>query len=118
MPIYRKGSEYSDRDNGGANLADAIERLVPVKRGKGRLKSAPERDAIGESVAEAVPAGADPNSSGITSPLVEQAYTGATYYNLTSSDGLFVFEFGHETDYVDNDGAGDTFTIKHIDPDA
>lgn len=96
-----------------------IESLLPKKRGKGRLSDPPERDAIDISVSEAVPSGASPGTAdGVTSPLVEQTYAGSTYYSLTSSDGLFVYEFPDQTAYIDNNGAGDTITFIHIDPAA
>lgn len=109
----------SNEDQGtqGVTLADAIERLTKKKRGRGRLDPAASRDAIGVSVAEAVPTATEPGS-GVVSPLVEQAYAGATFYSFTSSDGLFVFEFGDQTDYIDDDGNGDTITVKHLDPSA
>ena len=70
-------------------------------------------------MSEAVPAGAEPGSGGgVTSPLIEQAYAGSTYYSLVSSDGLFVFEFPDQTEYIDDDGAGDSIVFEHLDPSA
>ena len=111
----------SDWQNAAAsqiNLAEALNRLSGKKRGKGLLPDPPKRDGIGVARSEAVPAGAEPGSSGIASPLVEQAYTGSTYHSLVSSDGLFVFEFPDQTEYIDDDGAGNTITVKHRDPSA
>ena len=106
-------------DNSGVDLGEAIERLLPRKRGKGLLPDPPERDGIGVAVSEAVPAGAEPGSGGgVTSPLIEQAYAGSTYYSLVSSDGLFVFEFPDQTEYIDDDGAGDSIVFEHLDPSA
>ena len=97
-------------------LNEAVDRLIPKKRGTGRLPPAAARDAVDVSVAIAYPSAA--KGTGIVSPWVEQYYDGAEgFYNLTSSDGLFVFEFGAETTYVDADGAGSATIVKHRDPD-
>lgn len=117
MPIYRNGSDFSGVDNGGVSLAEQIGRLIPPKRGKGRLPPAPTREAIGVAKSEAVPAGADPSSaSGIVGPLTEQVYAGSTYYYQTSSDGLFVIEFADYTDYHDADLT--ILRFNHRDPNA
>lgn len=117
MPIYRNGNDFSDTDNGGVSLGQAIERLVPKKRGKGRLPPAPEREALGPSTAEAVPIGDDlQTGTGWISPIVQQKYTGATYYTEVSSDGLWTWEFGHEVTLIDDDGNGDTYVLKLDDP--
>lgn len=95
------------------SLPTLLERLVSPNRGKGRLQEAPTRDAIPPAVSEAVPEGDPLNAAGgIASPLTEQAYTGSTYLTLTSSDGLTVFEYPDETDYLD--GNGDTVTVIHL----
>jgi len=100
-------------------LREDLKRFINTSRGRGRLDPAPERDAIGIAVSEGLPTANEPASGGgVDSPLVEQAYTGSTWYSLTSSDGFFVFEFGDQTEYTDNDGAGSTIVVKHIDPDA
>ena len=101
----------------GVDLANAIDRLVPPGDGKGRLPPAPARDAIGESVSEALPIATSPtgDGSGPVSPWVEQAYTGSTYYSIVSSDGLFIWEYPDQTIYIDDDGNGDAFTVKHLD---
>jgi len=96
-------------------LADAIERINSRKRGKGRLGEAATRTTLPVAVSEAVPT-ASTEGDGIISPLVEQEYAGATFYSLTSSDGLFVLEYGDTTTLIDNDGTGNTFVIKHDDP--
>lgn len=97
-----------------------LRRLIPLKRGQGRLQEAPTRAGIAVARSEASPSAPSgvSSSGGITSPLVEQTYAGSTYYTLTSSDGLFVIEFADETTYIDDDGAGDSYVVKHIDPDA
>lgn len=120
MAIYRNGNSYSaSRGDGGVNITEAIERLSGKKRGKSRLPAATERDAIGVAKSETVPSGVEPGfGGGITSPLVEQAYAGSTYYSLVSSDGLFTFEFPDTTTYTDDDGAGDAYVFEHIDPEA
>lgn len=105
----------------GVNLQEAIERLIARKRGKGLLPDAPPRDGIGVSKSEAVPVGTAPGATagvGVISPLIEQAYAGSTYYSLVSSDGLFVFEFPDQTEYIDDDGDGDSFVFEHLDPEA
>lgn len=121
MPVYRNGSDYSDRDNGGVDISAALDRLQHKKRGKGRLPPATPRDAIGVAVSEAVPAGVEPGTgsgSGPVSPFVEQPYTGSTYYYKVSSNGLYVEEYGHEVTVIDDDGAGNTYVTKLIDPSA
>jgi len=102
------------------NLVKLINSLTNPKRGKGRLGPAPSRKALGQSRSEVLPSGEAPDdgSSGIISPLAEQDYTGSTFYSLTSSDGLFIFEFGDQTEYIDDDGAGSSIVVKHIDPEA
>lgn len=103
--------------NGGIEITEALERLLPRKRGKGRLPPAPTRAGLGPSIAEAVPSGGDRGSgTGWISPIVEQEYTGSTYYYMVDSSGLFTFEFGHELTLIDDDGAGDTYVIKLDDP--
>lgn len=98
-----------------------IDRLIPKKRGQGRLQEAPERDALPPSVTEATPAAPSEEGGGgggRISPEVEQTYTGSTYYTLTSSDGLFVLEFPDQTTVIDDDGAGTALVYKWLDPDA
>ena len=97
----------------GLSLNEAIDRINNKKRGKGRLDSAPEREALPKSVAVALPA-SQALSGGIASPLVEQPYTGSTFYQLTSSDGLFVFEFSDQTEYLDANNA--SVIVEHLQP--
>lgn len=102
----------------GVSLSEAIERLAPKRRGKGRLAPAPAREGIATDVVEVLPS-ADPlNASGLVSPLVEQAYAGTTYYNFTSSCGFIVFEFADSTTYIDDGGSGSAVVFQHLDPDA
>ena len=100
----------------GQSIQEQLKRLIDTSRGKGRLGTAAERDAIGESRSEAVNSGSEPGAGGITSPLVEQEYTGSTFYSWTSSDGLFVLEFGDTSTWIDDDGAGATYVFKNDDP--
>lgn len=100
----------------GVTFAEVVDRLTTKERGKGRLEPAPSRAAILESIARATPTSADPLGAGVTSPLAEQAYAGSTYYEMLSSDGLFTFEYPDETQYIDNDGAGDIILVKHLAP--
>jgi hypothetical protein len=72
-------------------LEDLIARLRPVTRGTGRLDPAPTRDALGVSVAEAVPSGADP-AAGLNWPLTETARTTET---------VRVYDPADATRYVD-----------------
>ena len=98
------------------SLKEAVERLNTKKRGKGKLTPAATRDKIKESRAVAFPTAA--NGKGLVSPWVEQYYDGAEgYYSMTSSDGLFVFEYPTQTTYIDADGTGVSFIVKHLDPD-
>lgn len=118
---WKRTSDWKPKsDWEGTNLAETLQRLQSKpKRGKGRLPPAAPRDGLPESVAESVPTGASPgdtSGSGIVSPLAEQAYAGATFYSLTSSDGLFVFEYPASTEYVDDDGFGASIIVKHLAP--
>lgn len=97
----------------GLSLNEAIDRINNKKRGKGRLDSAPEREALPKSVAVALPT-SQALGGGIASPLTEQPYTGSTYYDLTSSDGLFVFEYPDQTEYLDANG--ETVVVIHLAP--
>ena len=104
------------RRNKYLGLNKIIDRANRKKRGKGRIGPAANRDKINKGVGVARPA-AKPTGGGVASPLEEQYYDGAVgYYSMTSSDGLFVFEYGVQTDYID--GNGDTVTVVHLDPDA
>lgn len=97
------------------DLPTLLKQLNPDPRGPGRLQEAAARAGIPVSVTEAVPQAAS-RQSGIVGPLTEQVYDGSTFYQETSSDGLFVLEFTSYTDYLD--GAGDTIRVVHIDPAA
>jgi hypothetical protein len=98
-----------------ANEAESLKRLIKPQRGKGRLQEAAAREALATAISEALPAtGAGGN--GVSSPLVEQNYTGSTYYSLVSSDGLFVFEFPDQTEYLDANSQSIVF--EHQDPSA
>lgn len=123
MTTIRKGEDLAaaiDRINAAkaakyTPFAEAVERINAKKRGKGRLDAAATRDKIGVSIAEAVPTGATPGTgSGPISPLVEQPYAGSTFLNWVSSDGLFVFEYGDQTEYLDNGGVGASYIYEHI----
>jgi hypothetical protein len=103
-------------ESNGITLVEALARLVPQKRGPGRLDPAPAREAIAVSIAEAVPSGATDSATGIVGPLIEQAFIPGDYYFQTSSDGLFVIEFPEYTDYLDADST--TLRFNHIDPNA
>jgi hypothetical protein len=94
---------------------DTIQRLTRQPRGTGRLDTPAVREALPEAISEAVPPGTDTSPGGLVSPLVEQAYAGSTYYSLVSSDGLFVYEYGDQTEYVDDDGTGVSMVVKHLD---
>jgi hypothetical protein len=88
----------------GLTIQQQIKRLADPPRGKGRAGEIPDRDAIPAAKSEAVPdTEAISNGTGIASPLTEQAYSGSAYYQLVSSDGLFVLEFPVQTRYLDAD---------------
>lgn len=119
MAIYKNGNEYSEYKNGGTDISESIERLAGTrKRGKGRLKPAATREKIGKAVSTAYPdaASGTANPTGISGPLTEQPYTGPAPFYETSSDGLFVIEFGQYTDYEDADLI--LLRFNHIDPNA
>ena len=103
----------------GVNNATTAARLMPPSRGKGRLKPAAAREKIGVSRAEATPTSDEEESSGAggwVSPIVEQAYSGSTFYQHVDSSGLFTLEFGDTWTGIDDDGNGDTYIIKNDDP--
>ena len=52
-------------------------------------------------------------ASGVKSPLTEQEYDGDTWYQFVSSDGLFVFEYPDQTEYIDGDG--NSLVVVHLD---
>lgn len=120
MPIYRSGNSFSDTRAGTVNaeLAKVIKALTVGSRRRvtGKpLDPAPVKQPIGPE-RKVVPrdVGGDPVSGGIASPLVEQAYTGLVYHQLTSSDGFFVFEFPAETEYLDANNA--QIVVRHRQP--
>lgn len=94
------------------SCTEDLRRLLREKRGKGRLDPAAAREAIGISKSEGLNGG-DPlrTAGGITSPLVETSNSGT--YTLTSSDGLFVLETPQETTYIDDNGGGSSYVVKH-----
>lgn len=123
--VYRSGNSFSDTRQGpdDADLARVIRKLTGTQRRRisGRLLDAsPQRDAIGKERAsaprEATGTAEVSGSEGIASPLTEQAYEGATYYSLVSSDGLFIYEFPDETTYLDADLR--EVVVRHLDPEA
>lgn len=91
-----------------------LERLIPRKRGKGRLAPPPKREQIPARRVVTLRAGAE--ASGFSTPLTEQPYTGTNQFSLTSSDGLMVFEYGEFTDYLD--AGSRQLRVEHINQDA
>ncbi len=113
-PAQSKARIDARRRNKYLNIGVIVDRANRKQRGKGRAKVAATRDKIEKSVGIARPT--DTTGGGVASPLTEQYYDGAEgYYNLTSSDGLFVFEYGTQTEYTD--GQGELVTVVHRDPD-
>lgn len=112
MSIYRDGNSFSDT-GGGEDITEHLSRLVPKQRGKGRLVPPPTREGLPASVAEVLPNDTTPGGS-IASPLTEQAPSDTSTYSMTSSDGLFVYEFYQQTDYLDANGDG--LVVEHRDP--
>jgi len=96
---------------------------IPVKPLARRVKRLREPFSTA-SAAPVIPAArvvglrtvSEETDAGIASPLTEQEYTGSDYFQLTSSDGLFVFEFSETTPYLDANSQG--VTVVHRDPDA
>lgn len=87
-------------------IPEMIRRLADPPRGKGRAGEAPAREALPAAKSEAVPDGTSAAlGGGVSWPLTEQAYNGAGYYSITSSDGCFVLEFEAESEYLDDDGS-------------
>lgn len=95
-----------------------VDRLIRIKRGKGRLQEAPTREKLEAARSEASPSAAadSTNPANLVGPLDEQVYAGGTYYYETSSDGLFVIEFAAYTDYLDANDV--TLRFNHRDPNA
>lgn len=98
-------------------ISDVIDRLTKKRRGKGLLGPAAQRDGLPISTAIAYPAGAEAavGSTGIASPLTEQEPPNTNTYTLTSSDGLFVFEFATTSRYLDASSA--ELVVIHRDPE-
>jgi len=97
-------------------MTDDIERLAGNrKRGKSRLKPAAAREAIGADAVATYPVGSDVGGGGIASPLTEVGpNSSSTTYQITSSDGLFIFEYESNVDF--EDGNGDTVEIVSASP--
>lgn len=95
------------------SIQEQLERLTGKKRGKGRLKPAAARGAIPADTVTVYPSASSPGGAGVAWPLVEQPYTGSTFYSLRSSDGFIVFEYGHTTTY--QDGSGELGDVQHLD---
>lgn len=106
MPALGDGGGFGA--GGGTDVADAIDRLTPKQRGKGRLGPAPSREALPPSSAEALPP--EPAAGGISWPLneVADARTYGLPLEFTSSDGMFVWVVQPvaATEFVDADGSG------------
>ncbi|MCB1723196.1 MAG: hypothetical protein KDJ39_05830 [Gammaproteobacteria bacterium] len=100
----------------GDDIGDQLRRLSGQSRGGNRAGEAPTRDAIPESVSEAVPEAVSSTGGGTAWPIEEQAYAGATFYMMVSSDGLTAFEYGDVTTYLDNNG--DQAPVINLDPSA
>lgn len=97
-------------------LRNQLTRLLSTGRGKGRLRGAAVRDAIGISRSVGYNSGAEGGGGGgWASPITEQINSPASY-NLTSSDGLFTIEIPEQTTY--QDAVSDQYTIVHKDPNA
>ena len=87
-----------------------------AKRYKELLQPAPAADTIPAARGTGLRTVGTETDAGIASPLTEQEYTGTTYYQMTSSDGLFVFEFSTSTPYLDANSR--SVNVVHRDPDA
>lgn len=99
-------------------LAEALRKLQPIKRGRGRLKPPAEREAIAASVATIYPSTGNVGS-GIASPLTEDD-TLREYHaldSITSSDGLFVIEFYPYSKRVFDDANSEQVVFNLAEPD-
>lgn len=97
------------------NYITPVARLTPTPRGKGGLNPAADRASIPASASEAVPEveGQASTGTGIASPLTQQTHPGtATVFSLTSTDGLTVFEYWSQSEYLDDNAA--TVRFDHI----
>jgi hypothetical protein len=94
--------------------------IKPLARRAKRLREpfsvAPAGNTIPASRAVGLRTVSSESDAGIASPLTEQPYTGDTWYQIISSDGLFVFEYSATTLYYDANGRA--VVVVHIDPDA
>jgi hypothetical protein len=111
MAEWKSGRLVSSYAGTSEAIKANIESIIGKTKSKKLLPEAPQREKIEPSKTEATPAAA---TGGIASPLTEQAYDGTVFYQQTSSDGLFVIEYGAYTDYVD--GAGNDVRVIHLDP--
>jgi hypothetical protein len=119
------------------SLKRNLERLLNItNRGTGRLPPAPDRAALPESRAKAYPSQHEATGAGIASPVTENKVSdGAggyiasrTYvqetgvdkiFLLTSSDGLYTFEYKllEQIDMTDANGEDVSFIYQEVDPD-
>ena len=98
-------------------LKTALNRLIPQKRGKGRLPAADNRDPIPASKSRGKRSVGGGSGGGITSPLTEQAGKRTNHANrtLTSSDGLFVIVYQPIKSAQFVDGDGNAVTVTYVD---
>ncbi len=117
------------------SVEESIRRLIDrPRRGSGRLPPAPVRAALPESKASAYPA--DSPAGGIASPITEKKISagGGSYeasrayvqdggsdkiHLLTSTDGLYTFEYKllEQIEMEDANGEDVTFIYQEVDPD-
>lgn len=80
---------------------------------------APEPIPAARNVAERTASDAASTTAGALENKIHiQPYTGTTYYQSVSSDGLFIEEYGDEITTIDADGAGTTNIWVEPDPSA
>lgn len=109
MPIYKDGNSYSDR-GGGDDITDQIDRLLPKKRGKGRLGPAPSREALPVSVAEVLPESTKPGG-GISWPLTETSRVTETVRVYDPNDATRYVDVERVTELYLEDDEGNAASI-------
>jgi hypothetical protein len=98
-------------------LKTALNRLIPQKRGKGRLPAADNRDPIPASKSRGKRSVGGGSGGGITPPLNEQSGVKGFHPlgSLVSSDGFFVLTRQHiaSTEFLDGDG--NSIPVNYVD---
>lgn len=113
MPTdWNPSSDWRVADPEPVNLSEAIGRLLPKKRGKGRLPPAASRGAIGESVSEAVPSAAEPGGAGVNWPLTEISRVSETVRVYDPADASVFIDIERATQVTFQDAGGEQVVMN------